>query len=260
MCANSASNQSNFKTFISNRIFELSFSLIIALSYYLTAAIIGDKNSLSIDWLNPSLRLQYFQIFWLIFGLALGWWTLWLITPLLTLASRRGTPTTASGRVDSYGNVNVTIHQGTAASDLSKEEKEMFNNKELHAFMFVFGFLMNISVIAYLLFHGARKIFNNSLLQLIQACSFPYISSNSYKLLFKFQPSIITSHTNLNLIIVLIEYILVLAIPTILLVLIIKNFRKVIDIILSIFWSSFVGITIVMLPLLFSLLKGIILN
>ena len=76
MCANSASNQSKFKTFISNRKVELSFSLIIALSYYLAAAIMGDKNSLSIDWLNPSLRLQYFQIFWLIFGLALGWWTL----------------------------------------------------------------------------------------------------------------------------------------------------------------------------------------
>ncbi|HNY17974.1 MAG TPA: hypothetical protein PKL75_11000 [Treponemataceae bacterium] len=188
------------------------------------------------------LRLLSIELAWVIFGLPLLIYVGWLV--ISGMMAKNASSTTAHGTVTG-GSINLTIHEGSASTANLIQDTMGVGKLSVHRKVFFFGFCLNAAIIAYQLLHGVMKG-ETSIVSGILSCSL-FLTTKSMQVFFAAKPIIDTGFKNINVLLALAEYALVVAFPIVLLKLT-KERVAIQQKVTSAFWGLLFGFLLAQLP------------
>jgi hypothetical protein len=229
--------------FFKRHALSLSIAAAVAVSLTAVSTWVSEK---TIEKASAGLGMGFLgvELAWVLFGLPLIVYLGWLI--LSSMTESRASNTTAYGTV-SGGTINLTVHQGSASDAAFYRDLMGTGRPSAHRKIFFFGFCLNAAIIAYQLLHGVLKG-AESVFSGIMSCSL-FWTTHSIKVFFGVKPVIDTGLKNVNLILALAEYALVIAFPFALLALTKKRvvFQKKV---VTVFWGVLFGLLLAQVPAL----------
>jgi hypothetical protein len=229
--------------FIKRHALSLSVAVVVAASLTAFSTLASEK---TIEKASEGLGMGFLSIelAWVVFGFPLLVYLGWMLISS-QMASQAST-TTAYGTM-SGGTINLTVYEGSATNAAYYREVMGTGRPSAHRKVFFFGFCLNASIIAYQLLHGVMKG-EKSVFSGIMSCSL-FLTSHSIEVFFGVKPVIDTGLKNVNLILALVDYALIIAIPIALLKLTKEHvvFQKKV---VTVFWGVFFGLLIAQVPAL----------